>query len=55
MPRPAPRVAPATRATRPVSGFWKDLFFAMLTFLAPLSLTSAVLSQRLLHSAIPVG
>ena len=30
MPRPAPRVAPATRATRPVSGLREDLFFAMV-------------------------
>src|ERR1700739_4901287 len=34
MPRPAPRVAPATRATRPVSGLWEDLFFAMFTMSA---------------------
>src|SRR5204863_7118420 len=30
MPRPAPRVAPATRATRPVSGLPEDVFFAMV-------------------------
>ena len=29
MPRPAPRVAPATRATRPVSGFGEVLFLIM--------------------------
>src|SRR5213592_1219707 len=30
MPRPAPRVAPATRATRPVSGLREDLFGAIV-------------------------
>ena len=30
MPRPAPRVAPATRATRPVSGVFGDLFVVMI-------------------------
>ena len=30
MPRPAPRVAPATRATRPVSGLPEDGFFVMV-------------------------
>src|SRR5258708_31768989 len=30
MPRPAPRVAPATRATRPVSGLREDLFSAIV-------------------------
>ena len=34
MPRPAPRVAPATRATRPVSGLWTDRFFAMFVLSA---------------------
>src|SRR5258708_24838289 len=29
MPRPAPRVAPATSATRPASGFTDDLVFFM--------------------------
>src|SRR4249919_966309 len=30
MPRPAPRVAPATRATRPVSGLREDFFGAIV-------------------------
>jgi hypothetical protein len=30
MPRPAPRVAPATRAARPARGFWNDLLLAMI-------------------------
>src|SRR5262245_823469 len=35
MPRPAPRVAPATSATRPVSGFEEDLaFFILLRYVA---------------------
>src|SRR3954469_11089247 len=34
MPRPAPRVAPATRATRPASGFWDDLRLAMIAYAA---------------------
>jgi hypothetical protein len=36
MPRPAPRVAPATSATRPVSGFAEELvlFFFFFLFFA---------------------
>src|SRR5688572_27447123 len=37
MPRPAPRVAPATRATRPANGFLGDLFLAMFVMLPELT------------------
>src|SRR3954471_12536619 len=51
MPRPAPRVAPATSATRPLNG-WREVFFADMreaTVTADLRLPFSVTSRRPAH------
>src|SRR5258708_392409 len=47
IPRPAPRVAPATRAVRPASGLWNDLLFAMVV--SCLKLKRALSSVKVMH------